>query len=140
MRAETEDLIQRYYACFNARDVSGLLSLLDDEVVHDINQGAREIGKPAFERFLVRMNRCYRETLVDLVVMTNDDGSRAAAEFRVLGVYDVADEGLPPACGQRYVLPAGAFFQVRDGRIARVTNYYNLDDWLRQVGSNAALR
>ncbi|PZR02178.1 MAG: isopropylmalate/homocitrate/citramalate synthase, partial [Archangium gephyra] len=30
-------------------------------------------------------------------------------------------------------LPGGAFFDVRDDRIARVTNYYNLQDWIRQV-------
>ena len=40
--------------------------------------------------------------------------------------YKVGDEGLPAAHGQTYVLPGGAFFDVRDGRIARVTNYYNL--------------
>ena len=27
----------------------------------------------------------------------------------------------------------GAFFEVRDGRIQRVSNYYNLEDWLAQV-------
>ena len=32
------------------------------------------------------------------------------------------------------MLPGGAFFDVRDGKIARVTNYYNLDDWIAQVG------
>ena len=39
------------------------------------------------------------------------------------------------ASGQRYTLPVGAFFDIRDGQIARVTNYYNLNDWLRQVGA-----
>ena len=46
----------------------------------------------------------------------------------------IADEGLPPANGQRYVLPGGAFFDIANGRIARVSNYYNLPDWIRQVG------
>ncbi|PJI52590.1 isopropylmalate/homocitrate/citramalate synthase, partial [Methylobacterium radiotolerans] len=27
----------------------------------------------------------------------------------------------------------GAFFTLRDGQIARVTNYYNLREWCRQV-------
>ena len=49
------------------------------------------------------------------------------------GEYLAADEGLPPARGQRYVLPGGAFFEVAGGQIRRVTNYYNLTDWLRQV-------
>jgi len=81
------------------------------------------------------MNRCYRERLADIVVMASADGSRAAAEFVVHGEYIATDEGLPPANGQRYVLPAGAFFEVRDGKVARVTNYYNLNDWIAQVGA-----
>jgi steroid delta-isomerase-like uncharacterized protein len=102
-------------------------------VVHDINQGERESGIEAFRAFMARMNGSYREQLADLVVMASADGTRAAAEFTVHGTYLTADEGLPPAHGQRYVLPAGAFFDIRDGRIARVTNYYNLQDWLKQV-------
>ena len=48
------------------------------------------------------------------------------------------DEGLPPANRQTYRLNAGAFFAIRDGKVARVTNYYNLQDWIKQVGLNAA--
>jgi ketosteroid isomerase-like protein len=29
----------------------------------------------------------------------------------------------------------GAFFEVRDGKVARVTNYYDLQSWLQQVGA-----
>ena len=103
-------------------------------MVHDVNQGGREVGKAAFRAFLERMNRCYEEKIVDLFVMTNADGTRAAAEFTVLGVYLESDEGLPPAEGQRYSLPAGAFFEIRDGKVARISNTYNLNDWIRQVG------
>ena len=59
--------------------------------------------------------------------------ARAAAEFVVHGTYLNTDEGLPEARGQRYVLPAGAFFIIRDGKIASIRNYYNLPDWTRQV-------
>lgn len=126
-------LLQTYYGHFNAREDDRLLDLLSEEVIHDINQGAREIGRPAFAAFLARMHRCYRETIVDLVTLTDESGQRAAAEFTVLGEYLATDEGLPEARGQRYQLPAGAFFEIRDGRIARVSNTYNLQDWLRQV-------
>lgn len=134
MRTDTVALIARYYAAFNAGDMTTFLDLLTDDVAHDINQGTRELGKAAFGRFMQHMNRCYREHLTDLVVMASDDGRRAAAEFIVNGEYLVTDEGLPPAAGQRYRLPAGAFFEVRDGHVARVTNYYNLQDWIAQVG------
>ena len=134
MRAQTLDLIERYYAAFNAGDMAAFLELLAEDVVHDINQGKREVGKAAFAEFMRHMNRCYRERLVDMQVMASDSGERAAAEFVVLGEYLTTDEGLPPATGQTYRLPAGAFFTVRDGKVARVSNYYNLPDWIAQVG------
>lgn len=135
MSAATIDLLTRYYAAFNAQDMDTFLGLLTDDVVHDINQGTREVGKRAFVEFMARMNRCYREQIVDLVVLSDMSGMRAAAEFTVLGTYLATDEGLPDANGQTYRLPAGAFFDIRDGKVARVTNYYNLQDWLRQVGA-----
>ncbi|WP_101927236.1 MULTISPECIES: ketosteroid isomerase-related protein [Luteimonas] len=128
------DLIQRYYAAFNAGDRDAMLALLTDDVAHDLNQGARETGREAFVRFMQRMDRSYREQLRDIVVLAATDGTCAAAEYVVHGEYLADDDGLPPAHGQRYVLPGGAFFALRDGRIARVSNYYNLEDWLRQVG------
>jgi hypothetical protein len=32
------------------------------------------------------------------------------------------------------VLPAGAFFEIADGKLTRISNYYNLNDWIAQVG------
>ena len=127
------EVITAYYAAFNRGDWDGMCALLSDDVAHDLNQGERQLGRDAFRRFLDRMARSYRERLRDIVVMAGADG-RAAAEYVVEGEYLATDEGLPPARGQRYVLPGGAFFELRDGRIRRVTNYYNLTDWLRQVG------
>ncbi|MBC9207253.1 nuclear transport factor 2 family protein [Roseomonas aerophila] len=129
-----EALIRAYYAAFNAGDAEGMLALLTDDVAHDINQGSRETGIEAFRAFMARMNAHYREVLHDIVVMTNTDGTRAAGEFTVHGTYLATDDGLPEAKGQTYILPAGAFFKIRAGRIARVSNYYNLADWVAQVG------
>jgi len=127
------ELVERYYAAFNAGDMRTFENLLSEDVAHDINQGVRETGKQAFRAFMGRMNDAYRERLTDIVVLANADGTRASAEFVVHGEYLRSDAGLPPARGQRYRLPAGAFFDIRDGRIARVTNYYNLQDWISQV-------
>ena len=132
-RAETIALLDRYYAAFNAGNWAGMLDCLADDVAHDINQGARQVGKAAFAQFLAHMERCYRERLSDIVLMANDDGTRAAAEFVVHGAYIATDEGLPPANGQTYVLPAGAFIAVEAGRITRLSMAYNLADWTAQV-------
>jgi len=131
--AETIALIERYYAAFNAGDSEGMLASLSDDLAHDVNQGRRRIGKAAFREFLKHMERCYAEQLEDVTIMATSDGTRAASEFTVLGTYIETDEALPPASGQTYRLAAGAFFEVRDGLITRVTTYYNLVDWLAQI-------
>ncbi len=128
-------LIQNYYATFNAGDRAAFLALLTEDVAHDINQGGTETGKAAFRAFLTRMDRSYREQACDLAVFANEDGTRGAAEFYIEGEYLATDEGLPPANGQRYRLRVGAFFELQNSRVSRVTNYYNLDEWLRQVGA-----
>jgi steroid delta-isomerase-like uncharacterized protein len=137
-RNATLALLTRYYAAFNAGDAEGMLSCLAEDVAHDINEGATQTGRPAFRDFLAHMDRCYAEQLEDLVIMASDDGTRGAAEFTVLGTYKATDEGLPEANGQTYILPAGAFMAVKDGLISRVTVYYNLADWTRQVLGEAA--
>ena len=133
-----EQLVRAYYAAFNAGDAEAFLALLTDDVVHGVSQGGDEVGKDAFRRFVAHMDRCYRERITDLVVLTETTGTRAAAEFVVHGTYVATDPGVPagtpPASGQTYTLPAGAFFTLRDGKVARISNHYNLGDWVRQVG------
>ncbi len=124
-------VIEDYFDAFNAQDVDGMLACLTDDVAHHVNEGQIRIGKDKFRAFCDHMNRCYRETLTDLVYFQT--GDRGAAEFTVNGTYLQTDDGLPDAAGQTYVLPAGSFFTLRDGKIARVTTYYNLADWIRQV-------
>lgn len=132
-RQETAALIRRYYDAFNAGDNEAMLACLTEDVIHDVNQGERRQGKEKFVAFNARMAHHYKEQLEDIAVMVGRDGQRAAAEFNVVGTYLNTDQGLPEAKGQTYRLPAGAFFAIRDGKIARVTTYYNLTDWIAQV-------
>ncbi|WP_163849245.1 ketosteroid isomerase-related protein [Pseudooceanicola aestuarii] len=125
-------IIQRYFDAFNAGDTPAMLECLSDDVAHHVNEGEVRRGKPLFADFCAHMTRCYDEELTDMVIL--GAGDRAAAEYVVNGTYLATDSGLPEARGQTYRLPAGSFFTLNaDGRIARVTTYYNLADWLRQV-------
>ena len=133
MRDQALDTIHRYYAAFNAGDTAAMEALLSDDFEHHVNEGNIRKGVEKFREFNAHMTRSYRENLTDIVVMADDSGTRAAAEFVVNGTYLATDEGLPEAKGQTYVLPAGTFFTLKGGRIQRVTTYYNLQDWIRQV-------
>lgn len=132
-RQDTETVIKHYYATFNGGDREAMLALLTDDVAHDINQGTTEVGKEAFRAFLQRMDRSYKEQVENLVVMASEDGTRGSAEFYIRGEYVTTDEGLPEAAGQKYWLRVGAFFDIKSGLVGRVTNYYNLQDWIKQV-------
>ena len=110
-----------------------MLSLLSEDVRHEVNQGEPRIGRQLYRAFLQHMDECYSEQLTDMVFFTEPTGKRIAVEFTVNGVYKKTDGDLVPASGQRYVLPAGAFLEVADGKITRVTTYYNLPLWIKLV-------
>ena len=131
--ARTKDLIAAYYDAFNRGEPEAMEAMLHDDFEHHVNKGGIRRGKDGFAAFNRHMSETYRENLTDMVIFANEDGSRAAAEFVVNGTYLKTDPGLPEARGQSYRLPAGTFFAIKDGKIARVTTYYNLSDWVRQV-------
>jgi len=129
-------LVQQYYTHFNARNWEGMLACLDPNVQHDANQGDTHYGLEHYRAFLQHMDESYEETLTDLVFMSNETGTRVACEFTVNGIYKKTDGDLPTAIGQRYVLPAGAFLEIRDGKICRVTTYYNLLLWIKLIAES----
>ena len=110
---DAKALIAAYYDAFNAGRTDEMLALLHDDVEHHVNEGKIRRGRALFAEFNAHMTESYRENLTDMVIMANEAGDRAAAEFVVNGTYLKTDPGLPEARGQTYRLPAGAFFTVR---------------------------
>lgn len=135
MQQQTISLIKKYYDAFNRNDKSAFFDLLTDDIAHEINQGNIEIGKEKFQAFLTHMDRCYQEAIENIVIFANEDGTRAAAEFTVTGKYLVTDNGFPEAHQQIYHIPAGAFFDIKNQKIARVTTYYNVKKWIQEITS-----
>ena len=132
---QANQLIEHYYTAFNRGDLTGFLALLDEHIIHDINQGHRETGKAAFKKFMEHMNTCYQEKIKDLIIFAGTDDTRVAAEFTVEGTYLKTDNGFPVAHNQTYTLPAGAFFEINNGKITRITNYYNVKEWVKLIST-----
>lgn len=123
----TTELVLDFLAAFNRGDWAGMLELLDDGIVHDFDPGRRETGKVAFAAYL-HARAENRKQLRDIVVMTSPDGARAAAEYMAHGECEAAAPSRVGVHRQRYALPGGTFFAVRDGLIARVGNYQQRAD------------
>lgn len=126
-------LIQRYYDAFNRGDYQEMLSYVDEHVVHEVNEGDDQVGIALFRDFLGIMDEHYQEQVKNLVVFSSTEPSRFAAEFNIDGRYKKSQEGLPPAKGQKYYIRVGAFFEVKNNKIARISNYYNLKNWMKAV-------
>ncbi|KAF0172531.1 MAG: hypothetical protein FD162_2363 [Rhodobacteraceae bacterium] len=135
MTQTAKDIVTAYYAAFNAADPAAMLACVSDDIEHRVNEAGIRRGRDKFAEFCAHMGVSYRETLKDIEIFSNAAGTRAAAEFVVHGEYLQTDPGLPEAKGQRYTLPAGAFFDLKDGKISRVTTFYNLNDWIAQVSA-----
>jgi len=127
------DIVKEYYTHFNNKNWKGMLDLLHEEIRHEPNQGDPRIGIEKFTEFMQMMDTSYEETLTDMVFFSETGNTRVAAEFTVNGIYKKGEEGFPEAHGQTYVLPAAAFLEVKEGKISRVTTYYNLPLWISLV-------
>lgn len=127
------ETVKQYYNYFNQQDREGMLSLVHPDKRHEPNQGEARLGKEKFSEFIKQMDEAYEEQLSDMTFFTEASGSKVAAEFVVNGLYKKADKGFPPAHNQPYKLPAAAFLEVKDGKIIRVTTYYNLQEWIQLV-------
>ena len=131
--------VQAFFDAINASEFDALLDLLHEDVVHDINEADRQIGKPSFRVHMVQTKGAFDETLSDIAIMPAQDSTRAAAEYTRRGTYLKTTNGLPSASGQAFSLQAGTFFEIEDGLITRVTNYFNKAEFVRQLseGNNA---
>jgi steroid delta-isomerase-like uncharacterized protein len=125
-------IIDAYFAAYNQRRWDAMVALCTDDVIHDVNEGGREIGAEPLRDYLERTGRCYEERLEDLAVMTGAAG-RYAIEWTAVGRYVDDDDGLLPARGQHYRLAGGTFLVITADRISRITTYYNLQSFLDQI-------
>ena len=125
--------VKKYFDAFNSGNSKEMLTYLHPEVEHDINQGKTEIGLEIFTKFMAHMDECYKEQLKDMAYFVSENGEKISTEYDVHGTYLKTDGSLPIAKNQKYVIRAGSFFEFKNGKIKRVTTYYNLPKWIEMV-------
>lgn len=126
-------LIRQYYDSFNQKNWKQFFNLLDDNIVHEVNEGDKEVGKARFQKFLDRMNTSYDEQINNVIIYEADIKNLFAVQYIVSGTYLKTDPGLPEARGQKYEVKGAAFFEIEEGKIKVITNYYNLNEWLSLI-------
>jgi steroid delta-isomerase-like uncharacterized protein len=129
--------MQRYLDAWNARDVDGVLGFMSEDVVlADLPLGEQVQGQAAAREFVARIMSAYssdfRRQLGRLVL---DDGTTYAFEFKETGTNDLSAPGSRfPATGRPFELSVVSIGRLRGGRIVEHKDYWDLTDYLRQVG------
>lgn len=115
--------VARYFQALNTLDLETLSEIVSPELIHDLDSVERRLGREAFLAYLAARAREYREHVFDIQVMVNAEGTRAAAEFTLLG-FPLA-EGPEEEIGdpQTYRISGGLFFQLDQGCILRVSQH-----------------
>jgi len=120
--ADTETVIARALTAFKAGDIDGVAACLAEDVAVDLPGTPREIGLDKARWRLADLSRFLRAEAMDIAIMTDRGGVRAALEFTLSGTYLATLPGFPEARGQTFRLPAGLFLDIDDeDLISRVT-------------------
>ena len=128
-----ETILREFFNHCNRQEWQEACSLLHDQVLHDINQGPRVIGREPFLKYLVEMARYYQEKVSQVFILASDDGSRGSVEFYVHGTYLKTHGLLPKASGQPYEGFHGVFFEIENNQISRFSHYFNFQSFLEQL-------
>lgn len=128
------EFLRRYLDAWNRHAVDNLLAQFTDDATYaDVALGQSHSGKVAMREFFASMEREFSSDYrfeAGLMVITD---SAYAAEWVMRGTHDRSSAMLP-ATGKSYAIHGASIGELRDGKIARNTDYWNMTEFLVQVG------
>lgn len=121
----SDQIIQRYISCYNARDIDGMLECVTDDVVFEnisnTGQSMRLEGKAAMEEVARLSGNAFsyrRQKVLNFL----SDGHKASAEvaFEAKAAVDLPDG---TKAGDMLRLQGASFFELKDGLLCRIADY-----------------
>ena len=120
-----EDVIAKYIACYNNRDLDGMIDCVTQDVVFEnisnTGQSMRLEGKEAMRKVAELSGNAFsyrRQRLVNIIAT----GTKAAAEVEFEGKAAV-DLPTGVAAGETVKIRGASFFEMRGGLLSRVADY-----------------
>ena len=129
--------LSSYLDAWNSHDPDKLLACMTDDAVFDDRAlGERMEGPDAIRAMVVdmheHMSTDFRLENGELVVATDDTW---AAEWTMIGTNDRADEARGfPSTGRPFAVHGLSIGRLRDGKVAEDRIYWNMVEYLTQVG------
>ncbi|MGY1617220.1 ester cyclase [Geodermatophilus sp. SYSU D00691] len=129
--------MHRYVEAWNSHDPAKVLACMTEDVIRDDKGvGERLQGADALRQGIAdvaeNFSSDYRIDLGELILATDE---MYAAEWTMSGTNDREDKarGLPNT-GRRFRIQGLSIGLLRDGKVAEERLYYNMADYLTQVG------
>jgi len=134
MSAEIDKMMGDYLAAMNAHDLDKMLTFFTDDAVYDctprdkVSRGKEEI-KDGFSSTFTSFPDLKIE--VKSAFNASDQG---VSEWVMSGTFAKSDIPGMPATGKKFSVRGATVNAFKGGKISRVTNYWNLAEFLQQVG------
>lgn len=135
MTAKIEKMTRDAIAAYNAHDIEGFLSYCTDDVVYEAGAGARVVrGKDEMRTYLSETFSAFPDFKIDLKLVF-DNGKLTANEWVMSGTFQgmLQPLGLEPT-GKSFSVRGASIAELQGSKVQRNTDYYNLADFLQQIG------
>jgi steroid delta-isomerase-like uncharacterized protein len=130
------DWIRAYNDAWSSRHPESVVGFMSDDVVYtDVALDERLEGKSAVGEYVAGLETNFSSDYRMEWGQAVATDEAFATEWRMSGTHDRddAERGFP-ATGQRFQISGVSIGQRRDGKVVEERNYWNLADFLTQVG------
>ena len=131
--SEPREQVRRYVEAWNRHDVAGILDgFVDDCVYEDAALGRVSSGKEQVRGYLEDTFGAFPDFHIDVVSLFGGDQA-VFSEWDMSGTHSGDFPGLP-ATGGTFRVRGCSLIELDGGRIRRNADYWNLAEFLSQVG------
>ena len=125
-----------FVAAINRHDRDAVAAYFaDDGVLADHAEGTRDQGKEAIKAYMKRQEEEFSSDYQLTIVDTIETADRFAGVYDLSGTHDRPSQQPPlPATGKKYSIRGVAVGRLEGDRIKEDTLYYNMAEFLAQVG------
>ena len=133
--SQTVSLIKEWAAAASDHDMARVTALFtEDGVYEDVAVGHTSRSHQEMIDFGKVFFTGFPDVVFKLTSAVVHDEHRAAVEWRMIGTHKGEMPGMPPPNGGTCDVRGMSFLELRDGKIARCSDYWNMAELMRQLG------
>ena len=132
---DVEEILKAENAAWNSHDVDMIAAFYTDDCIkEDVAVGVHARGKEAMNVVNRGAFAAVPDMKIELTLVVSS-GATAATEWTMSGTYSGKRPGAAPVTGRPFSVRGATIMQLREGRISRVSDYWDSAQFLQQVGS-----